>query len=119
MLFRSYTNNTVLDLNNLVINNLYLNNIYTPGVFLASNIQISGLLSNTTYSAYQLISSDIPGTQRLLTLLPGGTQDLRYMWISDIDSSGGEIVMPFRAFLHNTKNWLDCSIRDIADRSAF
>ena len=114
-----YTNNTVLDLNNLVINNLYLNNIYTPGVFLASNIQISGLLSNTTYSAYQLISSDIPGTQRLLTLLPGGTQDLRYMWISDIDSSGGEIVMPFRAFLHNTKNWLDCSIRDIADRSAF
>ena len=73
---------------------------------LASDISISGKFSNIKSSVAQSLVSDVPWTYRKLTLT--GTQDLKLLNATDIDSSLGEEIYVFRAwtFTH-TLNWYE------------
>lgn len=52
-----------------------------------------------------LLKSSVPGQKAVLTLAPAASQDIAYLDVTDIDSSGGQKIWSFDAALSNTDNW--------------
>jgi hypothetical protein len=67
-------------------------------------ISTSVVLSGTA-AAHMVLKSDSAGSQAILTLLNGATQDISFCNTTDIDSSNGLTFWDFKGTLSNTKNW--------------
>lgn len=76
-------------------------------ITLSSELKVSGAFTVTvpTAASSSAINSDVVGTQRKFTLLPGATQSINFLNVTDIDSSRGQRIYSWRGTLSNTTNW--------------
>ena len=89
-------------------------------------IQITGdtLFSNQltvtgTAASPIVIKSNLAGTKRKLTLLPGCTQDLGFCNPTDINSNDGLKVFSYKGALTNTDNWTNVASTPVPFYYAF
>lgn len=75
----------------------------TPG---QTYIVTTALTANVATAALGFtLKSATPGTRATLKLNPGGTMDIGFMTITDIDSSSGRTIWAYKGTLSNTVNW--------------
>lgn len=73
---------------------------------LKSGIVLSGSITTSgTAASHDAIVSSLGGTQRVLTLSNGATQDIPYCNATDIDSSAGLTIFSYKGTLSNATNW--------------
>ncbi|MFA6524622.1 MAG: hypothetical protein WC264_03955 [Candidatus Paceibacterota bacterium] len=95
----------ILNLNGLTLNNLAINST-SGSISLTSGLIISGAFTNTDSASHPKILSSVGGTQRVVTLLAGATQNLSKVDATDIDSSAGQTIRTYNGVLSNTTNWI-------------
>ncbi|MFZ2072205.1 MAG: hypothetical protein WAV10_00785 [Minisyncoccia bacterium] len=96
-----------LDLQGQTINDFNVG--ATSVISLISGFNIAGAFTTTATAVATTISSSVPGTQRIVTLLQGATQNISMINATDIDSSLGQTIRTYRGVLSNTTNWTTTS----------
>ncbi|MFA6524621.1 MAG: hypothetical protein WC264_03950 [Candidatus Paceibacterota bacterium] len=103
-----FTGVGTLNLNGLTLNNFRITG--TGTISLASGLVIGGLFSNVDSASHVSLVSSVGGTQRVVTLLAGATQNLSKVDATDIDSSAGQTIWSYGGVLSNATNWKDSSV---------
>lgn len=97
--------NTPIDFNGGSLPKLNITNAGVT-VTLQSDLSIISALNITgTAASHSGFVSSSSGTQRLLTLQSGATQDVAYGKATDINSSSGQTIFTYKGTLSNSSNW--------------
>lgn len=65
----------------------------------------TGIVCTATSASPKTIKSDSAGNQVTINLAQGATQDIAYVDVTDVNSSGGITLYSFKGVLSNATNW--------------
>ena len=103
------SNSATLNLNGLILDNLTLGNSAASAKTwtLNSGFVINGAFVCTGPTALNnsTLKSSSVGVQRVVTLAQGGTHQINFLVVEDIDSSQGVTIWNWRGTLSNASNW--------------